>query len=343
MRQALVLAAMMMAALAGGASAETIVMEEMMVPSSDPGIAIYVRNKHPAGMTSFRPERTVVFVHGATYPAHTAFDLALDGMSWMDYIAARGYDVYLLDLRGYGKSTRPPEMADKPDANPPLVRGDTAVKDISSVVDFVLKRRGLARVNLIGWSWGTTLMATYAGQHADKVERLVLYAPAWIRTTPSLVQAGPGPIPAYRMVRREQALERWLTGVPEAKKAALIPPGWFDAWADATWASDPEGARMDPPVIRAPNGVVQDGADFFGAGKPYYDPAKITAPTLLIHAEWDRDTPPYMAQTLFPLLVNSPGKRYVALAEGTHTIVMERNRLKLFEAVQAFLDEASRS
>jgi hypothetical protein len=37
-------------------------------------------------------------------------------------------------------------------------------------------------------------------------------------------------------------------------------------------------------------------------------------PTLLVGAEWDRDTPPYMAQTLFPLLVNAPGKRYVALA-----------------------------
>jgi alpha-beta hydrolase superfamily lysophospholipase len=50
-----------------------------------------------------------------------------------------------------------------------------------------------------------------------------------------------------------------------------------------------------------------------------------------------------MAQTLFPLLVNSPDKRYVELAEGTHTIMMERNRLKLFEAVQAFLEESGRS
>ena len=50
-----------------------------------------------------------------------------------------------------------------------------------------------------------------------------------------------------------------------------------------------------------------------------------------------------MAQTLFPLLTSSPGKRLVMLAEGTHTIVMEKNRLKLFEAVQAFLDEAGRS
>ena len=118
---------------------------------------------------------------------------------------------------------------------------------------------------------------------------------------------------------------------------------WPARSSTAVPATDPVGAKMNPSVVRAPNGVVQDGTEFFGAGKPYYDPAKITVPTLLVGAEWDRDTPPYMAQTLFPLLVNAPGKRYVALAEGTHTIIMERNRLKLFEAVQAFLDEAKRS
>ena len=50
-----------------------------------------------------------------------------------------------------------------------------------------------------------------------------------------------------------------------------------------------------------------------------------------------------MAQTLFPLLLNSSGKAYLMLAEGTHTIIMEKNRLELFKAVQAFLDEGSRS
>jgi pimeloyl-ACP methyl ester carboxylesterase len=341
-------------ALAGGALAAVIalsaanaqtqlVSEDIMVKSPDAGIEIFVRNKRPASMTAFRPERTVVYVHGATYPAHTAFDLKLGGLSWMEYIAQRGYDVYLLDLRGYGKSTRPKEMSEDAAKNPPLVRGDTAVKDIGTVVDFVLARRNIPRVNLLGWSWGTTLMATYASQNNAKVERLVLYAPSWIRQTPSLVQTGPGPTPAYRTVSRDAALGRWMTGVPEDKKATLIPAGWFDAWADATFASDPEGAKMNPPVLRAPNGVVQDGLDYFGAGKPYYDPAKITAPTLLVLGEWDRDTPPYMAQTLFPLLTNSPGKRFVMLAEGTHTIIMEKNRIKLFEAVQSFLDEAGGS
>ena len=337
------LAAAAAATFAAQASAQApkIVVEEMMVPS-EPGIEIYVRNKRPADMTAFRPERTVLFVHGATYPAQTAFDLALDGMSWMDYIAARGYDVYLIDLRGYGKSTRPQEMDAEPAANAPIVRGTTAVKDISAVVDFILKRRGIARLNLIGWSWGTTLMATYTTAHAGKVERLVLYAPAWIRTTPSLTRP-PGPLGAYRMVTREQARTRWYTGVPEDKKAALIPAGWFEAWADATFATNPVGAKMSPPVLRAPNGVQQDGDEFFSAGKPYYDPAKITVPTLLVHAEWDRDTPAYMAQTLFPLLVNAPGKRYVQLPEGTHHIMLEKNRRMLFEAVQAFLDESGRS
>jgi pimeloyl-ACP methyl ester carboxylesterase len=256
----------------------------------------------------------------------------------MDYIASRSFDVYLLDLRGYGRSTRPKEMAEKPEANPPIVRGDVAIKDIGLVVDFILKRRGIPRLNLMGWSWGTTLMATYTAGHNEKVERLVLYAPVWIRTTPSLVQAGPGPLGAYRVVTREVAKQRWYAGVPEDKKASLIPTGWFDTWADATWSTDPEGAKANPAVIRAPNGVLADGLEFFGAGKPYYDPSKITVPTLLVDAEWDRDAPPYMAQTLFPLLVSSPNKRYVELAEGTHTIMMEKNRLRLFETVQAFLE-----
>jgi esterase/lipase len=66
-------------------------------------------------------------------------------------------------------------------------------------------------------------------------------------------------------------------------------------------------------------------------------------PVLLIHAEWDRDTPAYMAQTLFPLPVNAPMKRYVQLGEGTHTIVMEKSRPQLFRAVQSFFEERSRT
>ena len=45
-----------------------LVTEEMMVKTGDPGIEIYVRNKRPANMTSFRPEQTVL------YPGHNYAD-----------------------------------------------------------------------------------------------------------------------------------------------------------------------------------------------------------------------------------------------------------------------------
>src|SRR3954470_23678255 len=86
---------------------QALAIEEFMIPGADPGVQLYVRNKHPRGASRFSADNIVLFVHGATYPAETAFDLQLDGLSWMDYIASRGYDVYLVDVRGYGKSSRP--------------------------------------------------------------------------------------------------------------------------------------------------------------------------------------------------------------------------------------------
>ena len=318
----------------------TVVNEELTV-SSDPGIDLFVRNRRQDSLNVFRPDRTVLFVHGATYPSEV-FGLKLDGMSWMDYVAARGYDAYSLDIRGYGRSTRPKEMAQVAEANPPIVRGDTALRDLSAAIDFILKRRGISSLSLVGWSWGTALSGAYAADHPAKVSRLVLYAPMWIRGPLPAAGAAPRPntLGAYRTTTREQARATWLAGVPEDKKAALIPAGWFDTWADAVWAGDPVGALLQPAVIRSPNGVLQDGMEYWQAGRSYYDPAKITAPTMLVGAEWDTGQPPALRQALFPLLVNAPRKRYVELAEGSHMIIMERNRLELFKTVQAFFDDS---
>jgi hypothetical protein len=52
-------------------------------------------------MAQFSGEKTLLYVHGTTHAASSTFDLPLNGLSWMDYIALRGYDVYLVDVRGY--------------------------------------------------------------------------------------------------------------------------------------------------------------------------------------------------------------------------------------------------
>ena len=333
-----VLAILSMSPAANAAKQPKIAMEEFMVPAADAGIQLYVRNKHPQGVKKFSGDKILLYVHGATYPASTAFDLKLGGLSWMDYVAQHGYDVYLIDLRGYGKSTRPLEMDAPADQNAPIVRTETAVKDVGAAVDFIRKRRGVDKINLLGWSWGTTIMGWYTAQNNDKVAKLVLYAPGWVRNAASLTDSG-GKLGAYRSVSRDSAKGRWLTGVAEGKKGDLIPAGWFEAWADATWATDPVGAKQSPPMLRAPNGVVQDGREFWGAGKPMYDPADIRVPTFLAHAEWDQDLPSYMLHAYFAKLTNAPYKRYVEIGEGTHTVIMEKNRMQLFRAVQQFLDE----
>jgi hypothetical protein len=58
-----------------------------------------MRNKRTEGLSQFSSEKAVIVVHGATYPAETAFELQLAGKSSTDHIAERGYDAYLLNVR----------------------------------------------------------------------------------------------------------------------------------------------------------------------------------------------------------------------------------------------------
>ena len=333
-------------AAAGPLLAETAAPEtaNIAIPSGDPGISLCLRNKHPAGMTQFSPERTLLYVHGATYPAETTFDLPIEGASMMDLFAARGFDTWLVDVRGYGCSTRPPEMSEPASANKPIVSTEVAAHDFGVAVEHVLKARGLARLDVMGWSWGTAITGMYTAGHNDKVNRLVLYAPLWLfkpeaGSAAAPPAATPATLAAYRSVTREAARDRWLKGVPEDMRASLIPPGVLDAWLDATFATDPEGARQSPPVLRAPNGVISDVMAFWRAGKPHYDPGAIAVPTLVIHAEWDADLPMDQAQGYFAQLRNAPYRRHVELSEGTHAVMLEKNRMQFFREIAAFLEE----
>jgi pimeloyl-ACP methyl ester carboxylesterase len=331
---------LMCSALSASAFAQSprLTTTEAMIPSSDPGLKLYVRNKHAGGMTSFSPDKTLLFIHGATYPAETSFDLPIDGVSMMDLFAQNGFDVYLVDVRSYGRSTRPPEMDQPPEANKPIATSEEAGADLGAAVDYILALHGIPKLDLMGWSWGTSIAGNYTAHHNDKINRLVLYAPAWISQPP--IEPPAATIPAYRLVVKDSAEARWLKGVPEDKKETLIPPGVLDQWWDATLATDPVGSKMDPPKLRAANGVTAGFVNYWRAGKPFYNPGKIVEPTLIIHAEWDADLPSAMAETYFAKLTGAPYKRFVELGEGTHTVMLEKNRMQFFHEILGFLNES---
>ncbi len=334
----LILFLLLFVILAGCATTPKLISESFYVPAKDSGIELYVKNKRPEGVTKFGPDKIILFVHGATFASEACFDVPLNGLSWTDYIAQRGWDVYIMDLRGYGRSTRPPEMSKPAAENPPIVNTDAAIKDVAAVVDHILDRRGVVRINLLGFSWGTSIMGGYTAQNNSKVERLVLYGPVWLRKGSSSTTSV-GPLGAYRIVTKEDQKKRMGLGVPAEKLQNLLPETWFEAWWEAAVKPDPVGVAQNPPVVRAPNGVVQDSLKYWRSGKPYYDPGNITVPTLLIGAEWDTDTPPYMAQEVFTNLKNAPVKRLVTIGEGTHWVASEKNRLQLFREVQLFLED----
>lgn len=314
-----------------------IITEETMIASDTQGISLFVRNKRQADLAQFTPDNTILFVAGSTYPASTTFDLALDGLSWMDHLAAQGNDVYLVDVRGYGRSTRPPEMNAPATDNGPVVRTPVAVSDVASAAAFVRARHGLAKINLIGWSWGTSLMSRFSVAHPDAVNKLVLIAPQWLRDGPSLADSG-GALGAYRIVDRSAAKARWLNGVPEQHRGALLPDAWFEAWADATFASGQAGPGVGQLI--AANGTVADSRDYWAAGKPLYEPERITAPVLIVHGEWDRDCPLEMSRAVFGKLTSAPYRRWVEIGEATHSLFLEKNRWQVFGAVGQFLTEA---
>ena len=312
---------------------------ETYTVASDPGVCIYVRNTRPEGLSTFSGERTLLFVHGATYPSDTMFDLKIDGTSWMDSIATEGYDVYSMDVRGFGRSTRPPEMDRPAGENLPVVTTDEGVSDFGAVVDHIRQRRGVPRLNLMAWSWGTVIAGAYAARNPDRVERLVMYAPLWLRRVPGGLRVT-GQMGAYRTVTLEAAKARWLTSVTPERQKDWIPPGVLDSWWAANMEADPVGAKMDPPCVRAPNGLLVDGLKYWEADTRYYDPAAIRAPVLLVVGECDVDTPVYMAEAILARLTGSSRKRLVIIGEGTHHLLLERNRLQMFREVQSFLDEA---
>jgi pimeloyl-ACP methyl ester carboxylesterase len=304
--------------------------ETFMIDSADPGIRLHVRNKHLKGRESFPADRILLMVHGATFPSESLFDIDLPGGSWMDHAASRGFDTYFVDIRGYGRSTRPAAMDQPPEANPPLADTREAVRDVEAAIEFILARRKAPRLNLLGWSWGATIMAGYAAQHPGKVEKLVLYGTLWY----------PRPAPKYAGAYRTAAITSREEGIPPERLEEIHPTAWFNKWRDATLATDPVGASRNPPVVRAPNGTLKDMVEFWGAGRATFDPAAIRAPTLLVVGEWDRITPSVQSQGLFTALTHARHKRLVVLSGGAHQMLLQKNRMHLIREVQHFLEEA---
>ena len=200
-----------------------------------------------------------MFVHGAGTPGEVSFDSRMEDYSWMRQVARAGFDVFSVNLTGYGRSTRPAPMADpcniataqqpgyvpapcEPTYRAPITTMTSDWNDLGAVVDYVRRLRGVERVSLVAWSQGGPRVTGYTLRNAAKVDRIVVLAPAYSRDG---LAAQPDPLPAYdkgamSVQSRKDFIANWdrQVGCPEQ-----YDPSAASTIFDEMLESDPVGAK----------------------------------------------------------------------------------------------------
>ena len=329
------------------------------VKSTVPAIAgqdvpIYVRERVQAGSalrSTSNTDRIALFVHGAGTPAEVAFDVPRPDYSWMAYLANAGFDVFAMDTTGYGRSNRPAAMNDPCNLAkdrqgafvPSLIAAPCAASyphalttiasdwnDIDGVVNYIRALRHVDKVSLLAWSLGGPRAGGYTAQHPEKVQKLVLLAPAYGRNAAA---APPAKMPPDGVPMNTQSREEFYANWD---RQVGCPAQYEPEVGEAVWASmlasDPVGATWGPGVRRAPQTATW-GWNAAAVGKTQ-------TPTLMIAGQHDKQVPPERVRDLYTDLA-APQKLFVDLACSSHNAMWEKNRLLMFRASLDWLTSGS--
>jgi pimeloyl-ACP methyl ester carboxylesterase len=313
-----------------------------LVPSIEGQTAqVYVRERvKPATVQRGAPgdDRVVLFVHGAGTPAEVAFDVPYADYSWMAYLAAAGFDVFSMDMTGYGRSTRPNVMNDVCNLSaeqqtalgrmPCQATHDEQLTtiasdwdDLDAVVDYIRALRDVPRVSLIGWSLGGPRAGGYASRNPAKVAKLVLLAPAYARDSGQQPPEGsPASGVAFNAQSHADFTANWerQIGCENQYEPAAAAAVWR-----AMLESDPVGASWGQGVRRAPNTTV------WGFGKAAVE--RMQTPTLMVAGIHDKQIVPERVRDYFADL-GAQNKVLLDLGCASHNAMWETNHLLLFRA-----------
>lgn len=300
--------------------------------TSDPGINVAVRSVTPAEAAGV----PVILVHGARVPGIASFDLSVPGYSLAEDLARAGHPTFIMDVRGYGASTRPPQMGDDPAAGPPLVRSDEVVDDIKAVVDHVQHSTGAEQVGIVGWATGGHWAGMYASLQPDDVSHLVIYNSLYGQADghetlgrgssnedpdlPCVFNRSAG---AYRLSDGPSLLSSWDRTIPTEDPTTWRDSRVAEAYQREALASDPTSEQRQPAGFRAPNGAMEDSF-YLATGRQLWDASLIKANTLIIRSELDFWSRPSDVTDLQRHLTRAAQVRTSELAQATHYAHLDR-------------------
>jgi len=275
------------------------------------GVRIYVWEKYVGAPTG---KKVVILAHGSATAGKESFDLRVAGKpsySLMDALARQGFDVFALDVRGFGRSTHPEGHMTTLEAS----------QDLGAVVDHVVKLRGVAKVSLLAWSWGTQYAGMYLMASPSKVDRYVSYAQMHVNS-PDIAKRRPR-VEAFRKSPYVTIPEAgWKPRFSSMTPAEANDPVVIDAYASAA-------AKVE---TRSPTGPQLDMVTIL----PMVNPRLLTVPTMIIHGQYDDVAD---ADGLLPFFqqLPSPDKRYVVIPNAGHMMHLQKGHVAFQQAVVGFL------
>jgi pimeloyl-ACP methyl ester carboxylesterase len=298
------------------------------------------------------PRGVVLMVEGAVTPAVPEFDLRFSNYSWMAFLAQAGFDVFTMDLQGYGASPRPrmDDPCNTQDSQQDLlipyplsehcmpsypfkmaIQSDW--DEIDRVVDYIRDLRGVEKISLISWSRGGPRSGGYAAQHPEKVDKLFLYSPAMYNRTG---RSDPPPLPEpgflMQLGRLDDSFRTWDGQVGCENQ---FTPEIRDAIGTTILDFDPVGSTWgDGTLWRAP---LQNTLWRWNAKAAL----QIVAPTLIIRGEFDNQGGGEGLQRNLFADLGTNHKVFVTVACASHNLVWENQHMILLHASEEWLREGT--
>src|SRR5579862_3541574 len=346
-----VLLVIFLSSIAASAQRAQANRQDFFVPERG-GNKIFVREVGTSNLTKTAP--AILLIHGARVPGLASFDLDVPGGSLAADLAERGLAVYVMDISGYGASTRPKEMDIPPTSKDALVRSNQAARDIGAVVDWIRDRRRVQQVALFGWATGGQWAGYYASVFPQKVGALILLNSLYGGSSDHPLMghgsdmedpSHPGQFNreacgTYRLNMENSLFGVWDRSILSENKDTWRDPAVAKAYAVAAMGSDPTSQQHHPPSFRSPCGALEDSF-YLATGRQLWDASLITAPTLVLASERDFWSRVEDRELLQKHLVHAPRVKVVVIKDATHFVFLDRpehGRSELIEQVVSWIN-----
>ncbi len=310
-----------------------------------------------------RNRAAVLMIHSRSIPVAAAYELQPDSdYDWAFRLAkSGGFDVFMLDFQGSGRSPRP-KMDDPCNVptvqqistlipNPlggtcspsyPFVLNTTGsdLDELDTVVDYIRNLRGVDKVHLVSWSQGSFRIGPYAALHPEKVASLFFLAPIF-NTAFQPTDAPSGlPRPGTPMTLRTRAGHESGWDI-EVKCEGQREAGIQDAVWAAIMENDELGRTWGPPPAGAPAGSPPEGVirvrevTLWGWNATVASGLRV--PTLIMQGEFDTGQGGRQDLAALYSLVDNPNKLRFRVQCTGHFMEWENQRRLLHRVSKEWL------